>query len=95
MQKQKMKKSPDPGIAQNPIVNACRGTISGGSKERAAPINRRVCECCSKLFCIRRSKQRFCSSRCRLLYWAAGEIAREYSAGNACGLREFFEKLKL
>ena len=86
-----MKVVPGPGIAQDPIVNARRGTISGGSEEN--PI-RSACLCCSKKFRVTRPTQRFCSSRCRLLFWAAGEIVREYEAGNAAGLREMLERLK-
>jgi hypothetical protein len=33
-----------------------------------------------------RPKQKFCSNRCRLLYWAACEIAKQFQAGRANGL---------
>ena len=92
--KKNMNTVPGPGMAQNPIVNASRTTISGRSEDRAAPTSRRLCLCCTKGFRAIRTKQRFCSSRCRLLYWAAGEILREYSAGNASGLRDILERLR-
>lgn len=89
-----MKTVSRPGMVQNPIVNASRATISGGSEDKAAPTSKRLCLCCVKGFCVIRTKQRFCSSRCRLLYWAAGQILREYSAGKASGLRDILERLK-
>lgn len=56
-----------------------------------------LCSTCGLKF---RSKRRritdkaFCSDRCRLLYWAAGEIIREWKAGHAEGLRAVIEELK-
>jgi hypothetical protein len=83
------------GMVQNPIVNASRATISGRSEDKAGSTSRRLCLCCTKGFRLIRPKQRFCSSRCRLLYWAAGQIVREYSAGKASGLRDILERLKV
>ena len=90
-----MKTVSRPGMVQNPIVNASRATISGGSEDKAAPTSSRLCLCCAKGFRVIRPKQRFCSSRCRLLYWAAGQILREYSAGKASGLRVILERLRI
>ena len=89
-----MKTVSRPGMVQNPIVNASRATISGGSEDKAVPTSKRLCLCCAKGYRVIRPKQRFCSSRCRLLFWAAREIVREYEAGNVAGLREMLERLK-
>jgi len=90
-----MKTVSRPGMVQNPIVNASRATILGGSEDKAAPTSNRLCLCCAKGYRVIRPKQRFCSSRCRLLYWAAGQVVREYSAGKASGLRDMLERLKI
>ena len=82
-------------MVQNPIVNASRAMISGGSEDKGAPTSKRLCLCCAKDFRVIRTKQKFCSSRCRLLYWAAGQILREYSAGKASGLRVILERLRI
>lgn len=83
-------------MGQNPTVNALRDTNSGESRERPVVIEReRACLCCSATFQAKAKGQRFCSSRCRLLYWAASEIVKEYQAGNANGLRSILEDLKL
>jgi len=81
-----MKKLLSPEVAQDPIVNAHRGTISNGSESSARIAGSSSCLCCYKSFSLFRTKQKFCSSRCRLLYWAAGEIVKEYKAGSASGL---------
>lgn len=82
-------------MVQNPIVNASRATNSGRSEDKAAQISKKLCLCCDKGFRVLRSNQRFCSSRCGLLYWAAGQIVREYSEGKASGLRDMLERLRL
>jgi len=89
-----MKKPLPTGVAQNPFVNARRRTILRESESKAALPNQRLCLSCQKKFDQIRPKQKFCSNRCRLLYWAAREIIREYSAGNAAGLREMIEKIR-
>ena len=83
------------GMVQNPNVNASRAAISGRPEDKAAPTSNRLCLCCAKGFRIIRTKQKFCSSRCRLLYWAASQVLREYSAGKASGLRDILERLKI
>jgi endogenous inhibitor of DNA gyrase (YacG/DUF329 family) len=35
----------------------------------------------------------FCSPRCRLLFWTAGQILMEWKAGRADGLREIIREL--
>jgi endogenous inhibitor of DNA gyrase (YacG/DUF329 family) len=87
------KKLRDLEIGQKHIVNARRAAISSMFKKRSMDRIRRACSCCGKEFCVIRPKQRFCSSRCRLLYWAAGEIVKEYRAGNAQGLRKIIGNL--
>lgn len=37
--------------------------------------------------------RRFCTPRHRLLYWAAGEIVKEYQAGRAEGLKVLIKRL--
>lgn len=76
-------------MGQNPLVNASRGANVGSDKDSHG--------CC--LFCLKelkryRASQRFCGARCRLLFWAAGEIVREGAAGNAEGIRALIERLK-
>lgn len=89
-----MKKPLSPGLAQNPFVNARRRTIPRESESRAVRSSQRACLSCQRNFDQTRPKQKFCSNRCRLLYWAAREIMREYSAGNAAGLRELIDKIR-
>lgn len=72
-------------LGQNPLVNASRAKISGKS-ERMDGQKKIPCLCCQREVRLSRPKQRFCSSRCRLLFWAAGEIARQFRAGKADGL---------
>ncbi len=69
-------------IGRNPFVNA-PGTTNGAlSKDILVP-----CACCLKPFRPKRPPNRFCSSRCRLLFWAAGELVEVVYAGRAEGLR--------
>lgn len=88
-----MKELPSLKEAQNPRVNARRATFTDsaiprpGSK-RAKP----ACAFCKSKFPITRIKQKFCSNRCRLLFWAAGEIIKEFQVGKAEGMREAVKK---
>jgi hypothetical protein len=72
-------------LGQNPVVNAPRAKISGKPDRRDGQ-NTIPCLCCLREYRASRPKQRFCSSRCRLLYWAACEIARQFHEGRAQGL---------
>lgn len=56
----------------------------------------RTCLTCQGDFRPYRSKpdQKFCKPRCRRLYWAADELAKEYRAGHADGLKEIIGKLR-
>jgi hypothetical protein len=42
---------------------------------------------------LRSSRQKFCSSRCRLLSWAIKEIVKDYHAGKLAGVRRLFNGL--
>ena len=71
----------------DPLVNA----RSGANVARRREIS---CRLCLKTFKPKSRLNRFCSTRCRLLFWAAGEIVREYLAGEAPGIRDVIERLK-
>jgi hypothetical protein len=79
----------DSRIGLNPLVNASSGANGASHK-----YNLVSCEFCLKSFQPYRRSQRFCGARCRLLFWAAGELIREREAGNAEGIRDIIEKLK-
>ena len=89
-----MKELPSLEEAQNPLVNARRATISGQPMSTSGLARaKRLCAFCKKPFAVAGIKQKFCSNRCRLLFWAAGEIVREFQAGNADGLKETVKKI--
>ena len=73
----------------DPFVNASSGANGASRKEILAS-----CGFCLKRFRLYRRSQRFCGARCRLLFWAAGELVREQEAGNAKGIRGIIERLK-
>lgn len=81
-------------MARNPFVNARRSPNSSESKERPRKKQLGTCSCCLRKYRIKRLEQKFCSNRCRLLYWAATEIVSELNAGNAAGLQEIFNRPK-
>jgi hypothetical protein len=85
---------PNSKIGQDPLVNASRGTILSRSEGRAELKPKAVCSCCQRKYRAPRPKQKFCSNRCRLLYWAACEIARQFQAGKANGLRDIISGVK-
>lgn len=84
-----MRMQRNPRMGQNPLVNASRGTNGAPPKDNLMP-----CGFCLKKFRSYRPSQRFCRARCRLLFWAAGELLRERSEGNAEGIRSIIERLK-
>jgi hypothetical protein len=54
------------------------------------------CSTCEGQFRTRRrvrTEKSYCSSRCRLLYWAAHVLLEAYREGRADGLRETIRKL--
>ena len=83
-----------PQTARNRIVNARRGTIEVVPRAEAPRLGIKACICCTKNFRALHSRQKFCSNRCRWLYWATGEAVKEYSAGHAPGLGDMLEKLR-
>ena len=52
-----------------------------------------VCACCLVELHAKKPDQRFCSSRCRLLYWAAGALLGAFRAGRADGLKDRIREL--
>ena len=52
------------------------------------------CAVCGRIFLHNRGHQHFCSSRCRLLRWAARVIVAEYLAGRLPGLNDEIAKLR-
>jgi len=52
------------------------------------------CAVCGGRFRYYRGHQRFCSSRCRLLRWAARVIVAEYLAGRLPGLEAEIARLR-
>lgn len=83
-----------PGTGQNRIVNARRDTTERAPRAEAARLGLKACSCCAKEFQALHSRQKFCSNRCRLLYWAARKVVEEHLAGNAPGIREILGKLR-
>lgn len=76
-------------IGLDPLVNASSGANGASRKDILVS-----CGFCLKRFRPYRRSQRFCGARCRLLFWAAGELVRERAAGNAEGVRDIIERLK-
>jgi hypothetical protein len=67
--------------------------LSGANATRAGQSYGR-CEVCGTNFERVRSHQRFCSTRCRHLLWAARVIVTEYLAGRLPGLEAEVAKLR-
>lgn len=65
-------------------------TISGDSTA-CPPLS---CACCKGELGPGKAGRKFCKPRCRLLYWAMGQIVKEYEVGNADGLKEFIERIR-
>ena len=53
----------------------------------------KLCAWCETTFWPKSSRQRFCSSRCRLLSWAVAEIVKDYAAGRGAGAGRLFDGL--
>jgi endogenous inhibitor of DNA gyrase (YacG/DUF329 family) len=83
-----------PETARNPIVNARRGTIEVVPRVEAPRLGIKACTCCAKDFQVLHPRQKFCSNRCRLLYWAASKIVTKYLAGDVPGLEGILRKLR-
>jgi hypothetical protein len=52
-----------------------------------------TCKLCGLRLKPKEQPRRFCSSRHRLLFWAAGEILVEWKKGRAPGLTDIIRKL--
>jgi hypothetical protein len=52
-----------------------------------------TCKFCRLRLKPKAQPRRFCSSRHRLLFWAAGEILVEWKKGRADGLRDIIQEL--
>jgi hypothetical protein len=78
----------NPRMGQDPDVNAPGST--NGASPRDIPV---PCGFCLKRFRPKQASQRFCGARCRLLFWAAGEIVKDLEAGKADGIREAIRDL--
>jgi len=76
-------------IGLNPLVNA--SSEANGASRKDIFVS---CGFCLKRFRPYRRSQRFCGARCRLLFWAAGQLVRERAAGKAEGIRGLIERLK-
>jgi hypothetical protein len=69
-------------MGRNPAVNAFSG--ANGARNEAQDGR---CPVCLNGMGAKKRGARFCSPRCRLLNWAAQELARALEAGEADGLR--------
>jgi hypothetical protein len=49
------------------------------------------CQLCLRKLKRQRSSQRFCSKRCRLLFWAARQLVKERASGNAGGIASLLD----
>lgn len=76
-------------MGQNSPANAS-GEANAGPPEHSLG----SCQFCLKEIKRYRPTQRFCGNRCRLLYWAAGQIAKERELGNAEGIRLLMNRMK-
>jgi len=77
-------------------MRSVRPRDSGLDKRALVSFYGKMKETC--LFCEKRlppgnHRRKFCSEKCRLLYWAAGEILKAYRAGKADGLRGIIKEL--
>jgi len=70
-----------------------------GSKEsvNATILSQRkgsFCQVCENPLTDKKSNSKFCSPRCRLLFWAVKVLVKEWKAGRVNGLREMIQKLR-
>jgi len=71
-----------------------RANASFGAKIRVLGHSHGRCEVCGGRFKYYRGHQHFCSSRCRLLRWAARIIVTEYLEGRLPGLKAEIARLR-
>ena len=53
-----------------------------------------TCLTCGARFIVRGPGQRFCSSKCRMLFWAAGEIVKMICTGRGEGLKRILDRIE-
>ena len=75
-------------------ANELRANASNDTNAWAPSQSHGRCVVCGGSFKYYRGHQRFCSSRCRLLRWAAKVIVTEYLAGRLPGLDAEIAKLR-
>jgi hypothetical protein len=67
------------------------GSLRGDLHVSRPNYYRRSCGCCGSP--LTKAGQKFCSSRCRLLSWAAQQILEACRVGQGDGLRETISKI--
>jgi len=77
-------------LPENPSLTMGREAISQNRMLTTC----KCCKLCEREFRALTQKGEFCSSRCRLLFWAAGEIVKEFRTGRANGLKNLIQELK-
>jgi hypothetical protein len=75
-------------MAENNPLTLCSAKIS--PKRGRDPC--RYCK--GKNKALTAHERKFCSARHRLLFWAAGEIVKDFQGGRADGLRDIIERLR-
>lgn len=84
-----MKTRPSPRKGRDPLVNASSGANGASRKDILVS-----CGFCLKRFKPKSRLNRFCGPRCRLLFWAARELAHEREAGGAKGVQHIIARMK-
>ena len=64
-----------------------------GRKKALTHESLNLCQVCRQNVKGKRKGKKFCSDRCRLLFWAASTLVKEYKAGNVNGLRDLIKEL--
>jgi len=75
-------------------ANGLRANASFKAKSSTPSQSHGRCAVCGSSFKYYRGHQRFCSSRCRQLRWAARVIVTEYLAGRLPGLEAEVARLR-
>jgi len=84
-------------MSKTDILKTASGLRANASREAKASAPDQVhgrCAVCGGSFKYYRGHQRFCSSRCRQLRWAARIIVTEYLAGRLPGLEAEIARLR-
>jgi len=75
-------------------ASGLRANASLGAKASTPSQSHGRCAVCGGSFKYYRGHQRFCSSRCRLLRWAARVIVAEYLEGRLPGIEAEIARLR-